>query len=170
VDRTRGGGGDRRASERRGKPTTSSPRASSIDSRSLAAGDLFIALHGPNFDGNQFVDAALAAGAVGAVVDQGPAAPRRIVVADTQAALTALGRAARARSRAKVIAVTGSVGKTGTKEALRLALAGQGTTHASAGSLNNHWGVAAVAGADAARRRLRRLRAGHEPFPASWRR
>jgi UDP-N-acetylmuramoyl-tripeptide--D-alanyl-D-alanine ligase len=113
----------------------------SIDSRSIAAGDLFIALQGPNFDGHRFVDAALAAGAAGALVAEGAAGERRIRVDDTQAALTALGGAARGRSRAKIIAVTGSVGKTGTKEALRLALAGQGMTHASSGSLNNHWGV-----------------------------
>jgi UDP-N-acetylmuramoyl-tripeptide--D-alanyl-D-alanine ligase len=113
----------------------------SIDSRSVAAGDLFIALQGPKFDGHQFVDAAFAAGAAGALVAQGPVAERRILVGDTQAALTDLGRAARARSTARIIAVTGSVGKTGTKEALRLALASQGTTHASTGSLNNHWGV-----------------------------
>jgi UDP-N-acetylmuramoyl-tripeptide--D-alanyl-D-alanine ligase len=112
----------------------------SIDSRSVAAGDLFIALQGPNFDGHEFVDAALAAGAAGALVARGNGA-NRVLVGDTQEALTALGRAARGRSRAKIIAVTGSVGKTGTKEALRLALSGQGLTHASSGSLNNHWGV-----------------------------
>jgi UDP-N-acetylmuramoyl-tripeptide--D-alanyl-D-alanine ligase len=113
----------------------------SIDSRSLAEGDLFIALQGPNFDGHRFVDAAFAAGAAGALVAQASAAAKRVVVGDTQDALTALGRAARARSRARIIAVTGSVGKTGTKEALRLALSDQGLTHASAGSLNNHWGA-----------------------------
>ena len=64
-----------------------------------------------------------------------------MVVADTMAALTALGRAARARTTARIAALTGSVGKTGTKEALRLALAAQAPTHASAASHNNHWGV-----------------------------
>jgi UDP-N-acetylmuramoyl-tripeptide--D-alanyl-D-alanine ligase len=113
----------------------------SIDSRSLAVGDLFVALQGPNFDGHRFVEAARQAGAAGALTMQDTTAVPRVLVGDTQAALTALGRAARARSHARIIAVTGSVGKTGTKEALRLALASQGTTHASSGSLNNHWGV-----------------------------
>jgi UDP-N-acetylmuramoyl-tripeptide--D-alanyl-D-alanine ligase len=117
----------------------------SIDSRTVAAGDLFIALQGPNFDGHAFVADALARGAAAAVVAQAPNglagdAPL-LVVADTLAALTALGRAARQRSHAKIIGVTGSVGKTGTKEALRMALSGQGLTHASVGSFNNQWGV-----------------------------
>jgi len=122
----------------------------SIDSRTVTAGDLFIALQGPNFDGHAFVADALAKGAAGALVAQsfvaggaaGLAADAPLlVVGDTLAALTALGRAARQRSHARIIAVTGSVGKTGTKEALRLALAGQGLTHASVGSFNNQWGV-----------------------------
>ncbi len=117
----------------------------SIDSRTVAAGDLFIALQGPNFDGHAFVADALARGAAAALVAQAPHgiaddAPL-LVVGDTLAALTALGRAARRRSHARVIGVTGSVGKTGTKEALRVALAGQGLTHASVGSFNNQWGV-----------------------------
>jgi UDP-N-acetylmuramoyl-tripeptide--D-alanyl-D-alanine ligase len=117
----------------------------SIDSRTVAAGDLFIALHGPNYDSHDFVAQALAKGAAAAVVERVPeqvaADAKLLIVGDTLAALTALGRAARQRSRAKIIAVTGSVGKTGTKEALRLALSGQGATHASASSFNNHWGV-----------------------------
>jgi UDP-N-acetylmuramoyl-tripeptide--D-alanyl-D-alanine ligase len=117
----------------------------SIDSRTVMRGDLFIALQGPNFDGHAFVADALAKGAAGALVAEIPAgvaadAPL-LVVADTLAALTAIGRAARQRSHAKIIGVTGSVGKTGTKEALRLALSGQGMTHASVGSFNNQWGV-----------------------------
>ncbi|HEX3500467.1 MAG TPA: UDP-N-acetylmuramoylalanyl-D-glutamyl-2,6-diaminopimelate--D-alanyl-D-alanine ligase [Stellaceae bacterium] len=117
----------------------------SIDSRTITAGDLFIALQGPNFDGHAFVVDALAKGAAGALVAQVPAglaadAPL-LVVADTLEGLTALGHAARRRSHAKIVAVTGSVGKTGTKEALRLALASQGLTHASVGSFNNQWGV-----------------------------
>jgi UDP-N-acetylmuramoyl-tripeptide--D-alanyl-D-alanine ligase len=117
----------------------------SIDSRTATAGDLFVALQGPNFDGHAFVADALAKGAAGALVAETPAglagdAPL-LVVADTLAALAALGRAARQRSRAIIIAVTGSVGKTGTKEALRLALDGQGLTHASLASFNNQWGV-----------------------------
>ncbi len=117
----------------------------SIDSRNVAAGDLFIALAGPNHDGHNFVAAALAAGAAAALVHRLPTglaedAPL-LVVDDTFAALEALGRAGRARSTARVAGVTGSVGKTGTKEMLALALADQGATHASAGSFNNHWGV-----------------------------
>ncbi|MBK8177078.1 MAG: UDP-N-acetylmuramoylalanyl-D-glutamyl-2,6-diaminopimelate--D-alanyl-D-alanine ligase [Rhodospirillales bacterium] len=117
----------------------------SIDSRTLRPGDLFIALNGPNFDGHAFVADALARGAAAALVsrplqgidDRAPL----LVVDDTFDALWALGRAARARSRAGIAAVTGSVGKTGVKEALRLVLGRQGPTHASEGSLNNHWGV-----------------------------
>ncbi len=118
----------------------------SIDSRTLKAGDLFIALKGPNFDGHDYVATALAQGAAAALVHRAPADSanyhdRMIVVKDTFAALENLARAARARSAARVIAVTGSVGKTGTKEALRLGLASQGATHATEGNLNNHWGV-----------------------------
>lgn len=117
----------------------------SIDSRTVRAGDLFIALKGPNFDGHAFAAAALVKGAVAAVVADTPAGAideaRLLRVADTMAALTGLARAARSRSRAKVIAVTGSVGKTGTKEMLRLCLAAQGRTHATEGNLNNHWGL-----------------------------
>jgi UDP-N-acetylmuramoyl-tripeptide--D-alanyl-D-alanine ligase len=116
----------------------------SIDSRTVRPGELFVALRGPNHDGHAFVADALARGAA-ALVDQVPghsseAAPL-VVVDDTMAALTALGGAARARSKARIAALTGSVGKTGTKEALRLALAGQAPIHASAASHNNHWGV-----------------------------
>ena len=117
----------------------------SIDTRSLAAGDLFVALRGPNHDGHDFVGAALKGGAAAAMVDRevanlSTAAPL-LRVADTLAGLTSLGAAARKRSRARILAVTGSVGKTGTKEALRLALAPCGPTFASAGGLNNHWGA-----------------------------
>jgi UDP-N-acetylmuramoyl-tripeptide--D-alanyl-D-alanine ligase len=117
----------------------------SIDTRSLAAGDLFVALRGPNHDGHDFVRAALARGAAAAVVDREipdlPMAAPLLRVSDTLAALGALGAAGRNRSRARIVAVTGSVGKTGTKEALRLALAPSGSTYASAGGLNNHWGA-----------------------------
>jgi UDP-N-acetylmuramoyl-tripeptide--D-alanyl-D-alanine ligase len=117
----------------------------SIDSRTVARGDLFIALRGDNFDGHEFVAQALAKGAAAAMVDKLPDSIETdaplLVVDDTLSGLTALGRAARQRSTATIIGVTGSVGKTGTKEALRLALAGQGATHASASSFNNHWGV-----------------------------
>jgi UDP-N-acetylmuramoyl-tripeptide--D-alanyl-D-alanine ligase len=117
----------------------------SIDSRTVAAGDLFVALAGPSFDGHDFVADALKRGAAGALVSRRPeglpADAPLILVPDTLAALTELGRAGRARSKARVIAVTGSVGKTGTKEALRRSLERQGRTVASAASLNNHWGV-----------------------------
>ncbi|WP_374441578.1 UDP-N-acetylmuramoylalanyl-D-glutamyl-2,6-diaminopimelate--D-alanyl-D-alanine ligase [Stella sp.] len=118
----------------------------SIDSRTLAAGDLFVALKGPNFDGHGFVGRVLAAGAAGAMVDHvpdgtDPADPRLVRVDDTLAALARLGRAGRDRTRARVVAVTGSVGKTGTKELLRLALEANGSTIASRASLNNHWGL-----------------------------
>ncbi|MGH7112164.1 MAG: UDP-N-acetylmuramoylalanyl-D-glutamyl-2,6-diaminopimelate--D-alanyl-D-alanine ligase [Stellaceae bacterium] len=120
-------------------------RGVAIDSRTVAAGDLFIALRGPNHDGHDFVGAALERGAAAAVVERDvaglPEGARLLRVADTLAALGALGRAARRRSGARILAVTGSVGKTGTKEALRLALSACGPTVASAGSLNNHWGV-----------------------------
>ena len=117
----------------------------SIDTRSLALGDLFVALRGPNHDGHDFVATALQRGAAAAMVDreipQLPALSPLLRVADTLTGLAALGAAGRNRSQARVVAVTGSVGKTGTKEALRLALASSGPTHASAGGLNNHWGA-----------------------------
>ncbi len=117
----------------------------SIDSRSLAPGEAFVAIRGPNRDGHAFVAAALDQGAACAIVDNTypPGDEQRLVrVTETLEALNDLGRAARARARdAKVIAVTGSAGKTGTKEALRLALAPSGVVHASAKSFNNHWGV-----------------------------
>ncbi|MEO5373252.1 MAG: UDP-N-acetylmuramoylalanyl-D-glutamyl-2,6-diaminopimelate--D-alanyl-D-alanine ligase [Alphaproteobacteria bacterium] len=116
----------------------------SIDSRTVAAGDLFIALVGPSFDGHDFVAAALERGAAAAMVarvPQGMDAARLLVVEDTFEGLRALARRARERSNARVIAVTGSVGKTGTKEMLKLCLGQQAATHASEGNLNNHWGL-----------------------------
>jgi UDP-N-acetylmuramoyl-tripeptide--D-alanyl-D-alanine ligase len=115
----------------------------SIDSRTVQPRELFIALRGPHHDGHAFVADALARGAAALVdrVPDGLSATALVVVDDTMAALTALGRAARARSEARIAALTGSVGKTGTKEALRLALSVQAPTHASAASHNNHWGV-----------------------------
>jgi UDP-N-acetylmuramoyl-tripeptide--D-alanyl-D-alanine ligase len=116
----------------------------SIDTRTLAPGDLFCAIEGVSQDGHRYVDAAFKAGAAAALVQQGrieaPAGPV-LEVADTLEALRALGRAARERTSARIAAVTGSVGKTGTKEALRTVLAAQAATHASEGSLNNHWGA-----------------------------
>ena len=87
-----------------------------------------------------FIDRAIAAGAAGVITEQAVDHPH-VLVANSAAALTALGHAARARSSAKIIGVTGSAGKTGTKEALRHCLSAQGRTFATEGSLNNHWGV-----------------------------
>ncbi|MDQ0315310.1 UDP-N-acetylmuramoyl-L-alanyl-D-glutamate--2,6-diaminopimelate ligase [Amorphus orientalis] len=116
----------------------------SIDTRTLAPGDAFFAIKGDRFDGHAFVSAAYEAGAsvavVSAPVDR-PEARAAIEVGDVLQAMGDVGRAARARSQAKVVAVTGSVGKTGTKEALRRALSATGPTHASSASHNNHWGV-----------------------------
>ncbi|WP_234051133.1 MULTISPECIES: UDP-N-acetylmuramoylalanyl-D-glutamyl-2,6-diaminopimelate--D-alanyl-D-alanine ligase [unclassified Xanthobacter] len=118
----------------------------SIDSRTLKPGDAFFAIMGENSDGHDYVERAIAAGAALAVVARdkadrfGPDAPL-LLVDDVLGGLTALACAARARSRAGIVAVTGSVGKTTTKEALRLALGADGETHASAASYNNHWGV-----------------------------
>lgn len=128
--------------------TATSPwRASgvSIDSRTVAPGELFVALVGERQDGHLFVADALARGAAAAMVHRrpeglAPDAPL-LLVRDTLEGLWALARAGRTRSRARVVAVTGSVGKTGTKEALRHVLDRQGGCHASAASHNNHWGV-----------------------------
>src|SRR6266545_1607904 len=118
----------------------------SIDTRTIAAGEAFFAIKGDSRDGHDFVPAALEAGAGLAVIaaDQRhrfPEGAALLVVSDVLDGLRELARAARARSPAKVIGVTGSVGKTGTKEALRLALRSNGVTHASIASYNNHWGV-----------------------------
>lgn len=117
----------------------------SIDSRTLEPGDLFVAIVGENSDGHAYVANALEKGAAAAIVsrvdDLMLSAGPLVEVDDTLEALNALGRAARARTNAKVIAVTGSVGKTGTKEGLRMIFSEQGATHASAASYNNLWGV-----------------------------
>jgi UDP-N-acetylmuramoyl-tripeptide--D-alanyl-D-alanine ligase len=128
-----------------GAETTGAWRASgvSIDTRTLAAGDLFVALRDVR-DGHDFVGDAFAKGAAAALVDRVPEGvdpARLLVVEDTQQGLEALGAAGRARSAARVVGVTGSVGKTGAKSALAHGLARQGRTHASAKSYNNHWGV-----------------------------
>ncbi|WP_025898440.1 UDP-N-acetylmuramoyl-tripeptide--D-alanyl-D-alanine ligase [Sneathiella glossodoripedis] len=117
----------------------------SIDSRTVEKGDLFIAIVGPANDGHDYVANALERGAVAAIVSSSvsdcPEGANLLFVADTQVAMEKLGVAARTRTSAKVIAVTGSVGKTGTKEALAHCLKEQGKTHYSVGSFNNHWGV-----------------------------
>jgi UDP-N-acetylmuramoyl-tripeptide--D-alanyl-D-alanine ligase len=118
----------------------------SIDSRTLAAGDLFFAIRGDAHDGHDHVARAFEAGSAAVVVSRerapqlaalGPA----FAVEDTLRAMERLGVAARARSKAKIVAVTGSVGKTTAKEMLRTMLTACGATHASAASYNNHWGV-----------------------------
>ncbi len=116
----------------------------SIDTRTLVPGDLFVALTAAR-DGHEFVAQALDKGAAAALVSRvpegvAPDAPL-LVVEDVQSGLEALGRAGRARTAARVVAVTGSVGKTSTKEMLSAMLGDQGRTHASVASYNNHWGV-----------------------------
>ncbi|MGA8093362.1 MAG: UDP-N-acetylmuramoyl-tripeptide--D-alanyl-D-alanine ligase [Steroidobacteraceae bacterium] len=125
----------------------------SSDSRTLSAGDLFVALRGPTFNGNEFVGAAIAAGAAGALVD----APQslglaQIIVADTQAALSRAGHAWREALDIPVIGVAGSNGKTTAKEMTAAILAEAGNTLATRGNLNNHIGVPLT---------LLRLEAGH---------
>jgi UDP-N-acetylmuramoyl-tripeptide--D-alanyl-D-alanine ligase len=113
-----------------------------FDSREVAPGDLFVAMPGTVHDGHAFVDRAFAAGAAGAIVSQ-PVNGPHVLVEDTARALEALGRAARERSRAMIVGVTGSVGKTSTKEALYAALdrCHPGKVHRSVKSYNNHTGV-----------------------------
>jgi UDP-N-acetylmuramoyl-tripeptide--D-alanyl-D-alanine ligase len=118
----------------------------SIDTRTLEPGEAYFAIKGAVHDGHAFVDAALRAGAAVAVVEkaqagQFPSDAPLLVVEDVLAGLVDLALASRARLQARVIAVTGSVGKTSTKEALLHVLSAQGPTHASAASFNNHWGV-----------------------------
>jgi UDP-N-acetylmuramoyl-tripeptide--D-alanyl-D-alanine ligase len=118
----------------------------SIDSRTVVPGEAFFAIKGDALDGHDFVATALRAGAGLAVVSNKKRAAVEddaplLIVRDVLVALRKLARAARARAAARVIAVTGSVGKTSTKEALSLALSRDGETHASVASFNNHWGV-----------------------------
>ena len=116
----------------------------SIDTRTIKNGDMFVALVGDNGDGHDYVTKAIEKGAVVAIVTkevEGVNLEQLLIVDDTLKAMEALGQAARARTGAKVIGVTGSVGKTGTKEMLATALGVQGQTHASVKSYNNHWGV-----------------------------
>lgn len=116
----------------------------SIDTRTIEAGDLFVALKAAR-DGHEFVGQALEKGAGAALVSRVPegvaADAPLLIVDDVLEGLEALGRAGRARTDARVLAVTGSVGKTSTKEMLRAMLTAQGRTHASVASYNNHWGV-----------------------------
>jgi UDP-N-acetylmuramoyl-tripeptide--D-alanyl-D-alanine ligase len=113
-----------------------------FDSREVQPGDLFVAMPGTVYDGHKFVAGAFAAGAAGAVVSQ-PVDEPHVLVEETARALEALGRASRERSKACIVGVTGSVGKTSTKEALFAALdrISSGKAHRSVKSYNNHTGV-----------------------------
>lgn len=117
----------------------------SIDTRTIRKGDLFIALRGDRLDGHDYVADALAKGAGAVLIDHVPDGVKpdapMLVVGDTFTALQDLGRASRNRCGAKIIAVTGSVGKTGTKEMLARVFSSAGQVFASQGSFNNHWGV-----------------------------
>ena len=118
----------------------------SIDTRTLRIGDLYFAIRGETHDGHAFVRKAFEAGAAAAVVDEANVEAVKgfgplYVVHDVLAAMERLGQAARRRMTGRVVAVTGSVGKTSTKEAMRGVFSAFGNTHASAASYNNHWGV-----------------------------
>ncbi len=112
----------------------------SIDTRTLQPGDLFVALQGPNFNGHDYVDQAMEAGAAGVVSARALPVPH-MRVDDPFQALQTLARAARARFDGELIAITGSVGKTSTKELTAAAFGAFGTVHATLGNLNNHIGV-----------------------------
>ncbi|HZY13164.1 MAG TPA: UDP-N-acetylmuramoylalanyl-D-glutamyl-2,6-diaminopimelate--D-alanyl-D-alanine ligase [Beijerinckiaceae bacterium] len=127
-------------------PLPASVSGVSIDTRTLEKSELFFAIKGENNDGHDFVAAAFERGAAACVIDEahGDAHIGKgacFVVRDTLAALERLGRAGRHRSHAHIVAVTGSVGKTSTKEALRTVCSTAGATHVSVASYNNHWGV-----------------------------
>ena len=125
----------------------------SSDSRTLSTGDLFVALRGPRFNGNEFVGAALAAGAAGALVDAPQPLPiAQVVVGDTQAALSRAGNAWREALDIPIVGVAGSNGKTTAKEMTAAILSRAGSTLATRGNLNNHIGVPLT---------LLRLEAGH---------
>ncbi len=118
----------------------------SIDTRTLQPGDIYVAIKGDVHDGHKFTSNAFDAGACLAIVskpddEMRARGPLLVVQDDPLVAMEAVGRAARDRSAAKIAAITGSVGKTGSKEMLRRALSRSGKTHASAKSYNNHWGV-----------------------------
>jgi UDP-N-acetylmuramoyl-tripeptide--D-alanyl-D-alanine ligase len=118
----------------------------SIDTRTLQRGDLFFAIQGDTLDGHDYVRAALKQGAAAAVIDEAHSqallgAGALFVVRDVQQALERLGARARERSGAYIAAITGSVGKTSTKDMARVIFSKFGETHASAASYNNHWGV-----------------------------
>ena len=118
----------------------------SIDTRTIAQGDIFVAIKGESHDAHDFVAKALGAGAGLAIVskvteEMEAAGPLLVVANDPLQGLEKIGWASRARSHAQIVGVTGSVGKTSTKEMLRIALSASGATHSSVASFNNHWGV-----------------------------
>tara|TARA_Y100000588_G_scaffold387518_1_gene485460 strand:- start:1541 stop:2947 length:1407 start_codon:yes stop_codon:yes gene_type:complete len=115
----------------------------SIDSRTVQEGDLFIAIQGPTHDGHDYISNAVANGAAAAMASRKDAAGNApaLLVGDTLEGMRALCYHARRRSAARIAAVTGSTGKTGTKDTLNLALGRQAETHATQGNLNNHWGL-----------------------------
>ncbi len=117
----------------------------SIDSRKISKGDLFLAIKGDHFDGHNFVKDALAKGAAAAVVDRIPKGIKKdaplLIVSNVTVALHDLAKYSRSRMNGKIIAVTGSVGKTSTKEMLALAFKGQGGVYYTEGNLNNHYGL-----------------------------
>ncbi len=128
------------------RPLTAPVRGVSIDTRTLQPGDLFFAIKGEASDGHAYVEGAFRAGAAAAIVERAKAATYPdhyplFLVEDTLRAMERLGAAARARTKARIAAVTGSVGKTSAKEMLRVALGKAGSTHAAAASYNTHWGV-----------------------------
>ena len=128
------------------EPLSATVRGVSIDTRTLQGGDLFFAIEGELRDGHDYVARAFEAGAAAVVVarkradSSAPFGPL-FVTSDTLKAMERLGVASRSRSKARIVAVTGSVGKTTAKEMLRAALSACGATHASSASYNNHWGV-----------------------------
>ena len=125
---------------------TKSLNGVSIDTRTIASGDVFVAIKGGTHDAHEFVPKALAAGAGLAIVsrvteEMKATGPLLVVDNDPLESLEKIGRASRSRSHAQIVGVTGSVGKTSTKEMLRVALSASGLTHSSVASFNNHWGV-----------------------------
>ncbi len=149
------------------EPLSAAVGGVSIDTRTLQAGDLFFAIKGESRDGHDYVARAFEAGAAAAVVareraDSFAAFGPLFATDDTLKAMERLGVASRSRSKARIVAVTGSVGKTTAKEMLRAALSACGATHASSASYNNHWGVPLTLVAHARQRRIRGFRDRHE--------
>jgi UDP-N-acetylmuramoyl-tripeptide--D-alanyl-D-alanine ligase len=130
-----------RAMRAAGDPPAVKVTGWSVDTRTQNAGDLYFALRGPNHDGHDFVGAALARGAAGVVVERTTGAPNELVVSDTLEALQELAAWARAKWGGTVVGVTGSAGKTTTKDAIAQLLAVELQVGKTAGNFNNHVGV-----------------------------